>query len=56
MKSEYQAAVEQLSQSIRQLPVIFGKSEEVSSLTLSVLSIDEQEPTHVHVWEISFKQ
>jgi len=48
--------VEQLSQSIRQLPVIFDKVEEVSTLTISILSIDEQEPTHVHVWEISFKQ
>jgi len=53
---EYQAAVEQLSQNIRQLPVIFGKTEEVSTLTISILSIDEKEPTHVHVWEISFKQ
>jgi hypothetical protein len=53
---DYQAAVEQLSQSIRQLPVVFGKPEEVSTLIFSILSIDEQEPTHVHVWEISFKQ
>jgi hypothetical protein len=53
---EYQAAVEELSQSIRQLPVVFGKPEEVSTLIFSILSIDEQEPTHVHVWEISFKQ
>ncbi len=53
---EYQAAVEQLSQSIRQVPVAFGKPEEVSTLSINILSIDEQEPTHVHVWEISLKQ
>ena len=53
---EYRTAVEQLSQSIRPVPLTFSKSEEVISLTLSILSIDEQEPSHVHVWEISFKQ
>ncbi|HSN94163.1 MAG TPA: hypothetical protein VLR89_03765, partial [Anaerolineaceae bacterium] len=53
---EYQASVEQLSQSIRQLPVVFGKVEDVSKLTISILSIDEKEPAHVHVWEISFEQ
>ncbi len=53
---EYQTAVEELSQSIRPVPLAFGKLEEVSTLTLSILSINEQEPTHVHVWEIIFKE
>jgi len=53
---EYQTAVEELSQSIRPVPLAFSKLEEVSTLTLSILSIDEQEPTHVHVWEIIFKE
>lgn len=53
---EYQTAVEELSQSIRPVPLTFTKQEDVSTLTLSILSINEQEPTHVHVWEIIFKE
>ncbi len=55
-QAEYQVEVQELSQSIRPVPLAFGEQEDVSTLTLSILSINEPEPTHVHVWEISFEQ
>lgn len=53
-QTEVETRVISIPDSIRPVPLMFEHPEEVSTLTLRILSIGEQEPTHVHVWELVF--
>ncbi|MEA4811495.1 MAG: hypothetical protein VB108_02860 [Anaerolineaceae bacterium] len=53
---EYIAEAPERNNAIRPLEVDFGKVEALIQMQISIHSVDEKEPTHVHIWDIQFKE